>query len=313
MTNQSYRLSKAIKDAFIVKESTTTSIGNVNKLTLVDTSLTQTEGYWIGASVVILYGSSIGQVRDITAFTAATDTITVSGAFNSQIASGTKYKIISFRPSDAEVAALQTDVTIIKADTQVIEDSTLKAAPTAGSLSRFIASGGTALGTQLPASKSLYDVIALDRWDVRLSAARAAYIDNLNNTQLLNIPNISTLTTTRIGYLDYLNSGEYTGTVSAGTAAETTLKEIVTTARIEIKSIWLDLNNLTANATIKLYHIVDATNYRVFETLTWLFATDDKGVLITGFSINNNWKITITGTEGAGVNIPYNIIYQTME
>lgn len=120
-------------------------------------------------------------------------------------------------------------------------------------------------------------------------------------------------TTTRAGYLDFLNSAEYTGTVSAGTAVETTLKEIVTTARIEIKSIWLDLNNLTANATLKLYTKVDGTNYRVFETEPWYFASDDKGVLITGFSINNDFKITITGSEGAGVNIPYNIVYQTME
>jgi hypothetical protein len=110
-----------------------------------------------------------------------------------------------------------------------------------------------------------------------------------------------------------LSGSEYTGTVSAGTVTETTLKEIVTTKRIEIKSIWLDLNNLTANATLKLSHKVDATTYRVFETLSWLFASDDKGVLITGFTINNDFKITITGTEGAGVNIPYNIIYQTME
>lgn len=114
-------------------------------------------------------------------------------------------------------------------------------------------------------------------------------------------------------YLPGLSGGEYTGTVSAGTAAETTIKEIVTTARIEIKSIWLDLNNLTANATIKLYHKVDGTNYRIFETDSWLFASDDKGVLITGFTINNNFKITITGTEVAGVNILYNIIYQPIE
>jgi len=110
-----------------------------------------------------------------------------------------------------------------------------------------------------------------------------------------------------------LTGAEYTGTVSAGTAGETTLKEIVTTKRIEIKSIWLDLNNLTANATIKVYHKVDASTYRIFDTLSWLFATDDKGVLIEGFTINNDFKVTLTGTEGAGVNIPYNIIYQPME
>lgn len=52
------------------------------------------------------------------------------------------------------------DIAVIKADTQTIEDSTLKAAPTAGSLARFIVSGGTALGTQLPDSKSLYDCLS---------------------------------------------------------------------------------------------------------------------------------------------------------
>jgi len=113
--------------------------------------------------------------------------------------------------------------------------------------------------------------------------------------------------------LDKIAGGEYTGTVSAGTAAETTIKEITTTARIEIKSIWLDLTNLTADATIKLYHKIDGTNYKVFETDSWTFATDDKGVLISGFTINNDFKITLTGGEGAGVDIPYNIIYEEME
>lgn len=106
---------------------------------------------------------------------------------------------------------------------------------------------------------------------------------------------------------------EYAATATAGTAVETTIKEIVTALRTEIKSIWLDLTNLTANATIKLYHKIDGTNYKVFETNSWLFASDDKGVLIEGFSINNDFKITITGTEGAGVSIPYNIIYEVKE
>ena len=57
-------------------------------------------------------------------------------------------------------ANLPADIDIIKADTQTIEDSTLKASPTAGSLARYVASGGTALGTQLPDSKSLYDCLS---------------------------------------------------------------------------------------------------------------------------------------------------------
>lgn len=169
--------------------------------------------------------------------------------------------------------SIETKVDTVIIDTEKLYDSSFGVSPVDGSLASFIATGGTALGTRLPASKSLYDEIVLDR----------------------------------------LSGGEYTGIVSAGTAAETTLKEITTSTRVEIKSIWLDLTLLvTADATIKLYHKIDGTNYKVFETNTWAL-TDDDGILITGFTINNDFKITITGGEAAGVNIPYNIVYQVME
>jgi len=57
------------------------------------------------------------------------------------------------------LAALNTDLDAILANTIQIADGSLPANPVAGSLARFIASGGTSLGTQLPASKSLYDVL----------------------------------------------------------------------------------------------------------------------------------------------------------
>ena len=93
-------------------------------------------------------------------------------------------------------------------------------------------------GTDLPANKSLYDVLALDRWDVRLDATRAAKIDNLDvtissrasataltthdsdiktqldhatyglaalNTDLDTL--LGRLTATRAGYLDNLSGG----------------------------------------------------------------------------------------------------------
>jgi len=62
-------------------------------------------------------------------------------------------------------APLKPDVDAVLADTIQIADGALPASPASNSLARFIASGGTALGTPLPASKSLYDVIALDRLD----------------------------------------------------------------------------------------------------------------------------------------------------
>lgn len=39
----------------------------------------------------------------------------------------------------------------------------------------------------------------------KLTAARAGYLDNINNAQLLNVPDLSTLTAARIGYLDNIN------------------------------------------------------------------------------------------------------------
>lgn len=86
-----------------------------------------------------------------------------------------------------EAAPLKMDVDAILADTIQIADGTLPPSPVAGSLARFVASGGTMLGTPLPDSKSLYDTLALDRWDARLSAIRTGYIDNINNAELLNI------------------------------------------------------------------------------------------------------------------------------
>ena len=37
--------------------------------------------------------------------------------------------------------------------------------------------------------------------ETRLNAARAGYLDNLNNAQLLNVPDLSTLSAAKIGYL----------------------------------------------------------------------------------------------------------------
>jgi hypothetical protein len=55
------------------------------------------------------------------------------------------------------LSALNTDIDTVITDTEKIYDVSLGTSPTAGSLATFIATGGTALGTALPASTSLYD------------------------------------------------------------------------------------------------------------------------------------------------------------
>lgn len=90
---QSYRPAEDVKDAIIVWSSTTTSAGAIGGTTIVDTALTQGNTYWDNMGVLILSGNSNGQIRTISSY--STGTITVSPAFASQIASGTKYNIIA--------------------------------------------------------------------------------------------------------------------------------------------------------------------------------------------------------------------------
>lgn len=59
----------------------------------------------------------------------------------------------------ASLDLAHTDLDAILADTITISGATLPASPTADSLARFVASGGTALGQQLPDSMSLIDII----------------------------------------------------------------------------------------------------------------------------------------------------------
>lgn len=96
--------------------------------------------------------------------------------------------------------------------------------------------------------------------------------------------------------------------------AENTLLEITNTKRLKIDSVWLDFVNLAQAVTIKVYHKIDATNYRQYDTFSW-GTTEEDGVLISGITINNDWKITITSTiaQGEIKAIPYNIIKTTME
>ena len=58
-----------------------------------------------------------------------------------------------------EIGALGVGLTAITDDTNKIDGVTLLTAPVAASLASFIASGGTSLGTQLPASFSLADMV----------------------------------------------------------------------------------------------------------------------------------------------------------
>lgn len=60
---------------------------------------------------------------------------------------------------DVNNVSIASSLSSISTDTNKIEDAALSGTPTANSLSRFIATGGVGLGSELPVSKSLYDEI----------------------------------------------------------------------------------------------------------------------------------------------------------
>jgi len=67
--------------------------------------------------------------------------------------------VSSYNNTTDSLEAISDAIANVQADSIYIADGALPAAPTASSLASFIASGGTALGTQLAASKSIVDAL----------------------------------------------------------------------------------------------------------------------------------------------------------
>ena len=99
-----------IKDSVQSEISSTTSNGNVGGTTLIDTSRTEADNYWNNMTILILGGASKGQSRKISSFSNATNTITVSSAFSTQILSGQKYVILPYIASTATSTLTQADI-----------------------------------------------------------------------------------------------------------------------------------------------------------------------------------------------------------
>ncbi len=90
---------------------------------------------------------------------------------------------------------------------------------------------------------------------------------------------------------------------------EQTAIEITITERTIINNIYLDLVNLTKNATIRVYTKVDGTNYTEIDSLGWT-TTDRDGVIISELVSDVDVKVTIQSAvlEGASRNIPYRVV-----
>ena len=82
---------RADSDATYQVEGTADS-GSIT--TLVDDALTQADDFWNGGFLVITGGTNYGQVRQVSGFVAATDTVTVSPAFSKAIDSTSTYRLV---------------------------------------------------------------------------------------------------------------------------------------------------------------------------------------------------------------------------
>lgn len=82
----------------------------------------------------------------------------------------------------ASLDLAHTDIDAILADTTYIADGALPSAPTANSLAAFIASGGTALGTELADSKSIVDAIGTNGTTVADTATGIAGMIGVNDS-----------------------------------------------------------------------------------------------------------------------------------
>lgn len=104
-------------------------------------------------------------------------------------------------------------------------------------------------------------------------------------------------------------SGTYSHPSGVG---ESTAITFAPTQNNIVKGIWLDLVNLTQNATIRAQYQIDGTNYRTFQVINWTTGMED-GVLVEGeLPVNDNVRITIQSVvaEGVSRNIPYQLWYE---
>jgi len=74
-----------------------------------------------------------------------------------------------------------------------------------------------------------------------------------------------------------------------------------------VPGVSIDVSGLAKNTTLRLYHKIDGTNYRLLGSWEWNSGMDD-GIYIQGpFIFYNDFKLTMQSgaTEGGVVNCPY--------
>lgn len=80
------------------KRSVTTGAGNVGGTTLVDVTLVEPDNFWTDCWVLLRTGTYAGQLRRVTGFVQATNTITLDHGVGGQIVPGVQYVMLTHIP-----------------------------------------------------------------------------------------------------------------------------------------------------------------------------------------------------------------------
>jgi hypothetical protein len=159
-----------------------------------------------------------------------------------------------------------------------------------------------ALKLLIDAVQSTADAIETDTQDIQTQIGTAG-------AGLTAIPNVAQAAAN--------SSGDSSGTLSyLDAGGEQTVVELTTTTRKVINGVWLDLVNMTQNGTIKAYYKIDGTNYREMSSSAFVVLTDKDGFYLSlNMGITNDFKVTYTEgvDEGAARDIPYSLVYRTIE
>jgi hypothetical protein len=97
--------------------------------------------------------------------------------------------------------------------------------------------------------------------------------------------------------------------------AEQTIFEHTSLIRRTVKSVYLDMSNMTQDGTIKVYYKIDGATYRECETVAFTAAGLDGVVIKMGVGVTDAFKVTYTETvdEAAARSIPYLCVYEAGE
>lgn len=180
-----------------------------------------------------------------------------------------------------------------------------------------LSAAATATETMMRYLKAAFDRTRMPSVADNVVAAASASIGETTGRKDDAATNTIGSTATLVGYIkgliNRLNQGSITGTGTVTAAGTTTEQTIIDQATpIGHSQIYMDLNALTQNATIKVYRKIDNATYRLLRAYAFTFGSSAVGWYSDQHMTRNGFKVTITmgTTEGADRSVPYEMLTQ---